>query len=134
MILFFDRSVGVRLPTAPEALGLPVEVTWHEKHFSPDEQDDVWLPRVGLQGWTVIGHDHNYHNNTSELAALKKYDIGTFYMWGSEAVAWEKLRVFARAYDKIVLEEGRTQRSFLFRTHKNGRVVQDYLPWGVPQG
>lgn len=128
MTLFFDRSVGTRFPKALMDLRLPVGVTYHQLHFAPDESDDAWLPVVGRNGWTVVGHDHSYHKNESELDAILTHNVGVFYMWGSEATSWEKLVVFARAFDKIIRKQEQTERPFLFRVQKNGRVVEDYLP------
>lgn len=78
MILFFDRSVGTSLPRILQTdyLKFPLQVEYHQKHFSMEEQDDKWLPFVGAWGWTVIGHDSNYHNKGPELSALKQYQIG----------------------------------------------------------
>lgn len=124
MTLFFDRSVGVKLPSALDFLDVPADVTYHQKHFDTDAPDDEWLPIVGRNGWTVIGHDHNYHNNQSELDAILNYEVGVFYMWGAEATVWEKLVVFARAFDAIMSREQETPRPFLFRIQKNGRITQ----------
>jgi hypothetical protein len=83
MVLFFDRSVGKTIPEMLIALKIPIQVEYHQKHFIPDEEDDVWLPIIGNNGWVVIGHDQ-YHRKENELMAIKQYDIGCFYLWGAE--------------------------------------------------
>ena len=102
MTFFFDRSIGVTVPKALILLKLREQVEYHEKWFASDELDDKWLPSVGQRGWTVIGHDRKYHLFENELRALKQYKIGCFYLWGGEVNKWEKMRVFAAAYDRII--------------------------------
>lgn len=120
MILFFDRSVGVVIPQALLHLKLPVRVEFHQKHFLANEPDDRWLPVVGQQGWTVIGHDSRYHLMPNELAAIKQYRIGCFYLWGAEATRWERMQVFARAYDRIVKLGSETPAPFIYRVDRKG--------------
>ena len=39
-----------------------------------------WLKR----SWAVLGFDWSYHLNQAELAAIRQYRIGVFYLWGAE--------------------------------------------------
>lgn len=129
MILFFDRSVGVTIPQALQSVThFPDEVHWHEQHFPPDAADADWLPVVGAWGWTLIGHDFNWDRNELELAALRDYHIGAFYLWGAEESRWETLRCFAAAYDRISTVERQTPRPFLFRVHRRGGLTEVPLP------
>jgi len=128
MILFFDRSIGVKIPTALRLLDLPVQVESHQEHFEQDEKDDVWLPVVGDWEWFVIGQDYKYHLLPHELTALKQHRVGCFYLWGAKARKWEKLRVFARAYDRIVDAAMNTPRPFVFRVDRIGRLKPVPLP------
>jgi len=123
MILFFDRSMGTSIPKALALLKPPVEVVYHEQRFRPDEEDDQWLPEVGSWGWVVIGHDYKYHRMPNELAALKQYQVGCFYLWGAEAKKWDTMRLFARAFDRIVDAAEITPRPFVYRVEKGGRLI-----------
>jgi hypothetical protein len=130
MILFFDRSVGIVVPKILkwQSLRFPIEVQYHQEHFATDEQDDKWLDQVGQWGWTVIGHDSSYHKKPSELSAIKQYKIGCFYLWGSEATRWEKLRCFARAYDRIIQAESNTPKPFIYRVNHLGALQTIQIP------
>ena len=129
MTFFFDRSVGKRIPEALRSLrGFPFPVEYHQLWFDSDEDDDIWLPRVGDWGWTVIGHDWSYHQKTAELAALKQYNIGCFYLWGSEAPDWQVLQCFARAYDRIETAIKTTSRPFIFKIGITGRLHSITIP------
>lgn len=129
MILFFDRSMGTKIPLALRSLpNFPHEVQYHDEHFPMEALDPEWMPTVGAWGWTVIGHDYSYDKNELELAALRDYNIGAFYLWGSEASRWETLRVFANAFDKIVQADTVTPRPFVYRVQKRGNLVEVPLP------
>lgn len=129
MILFFDRSVGTKIPTAlRDYLKPPVQIEWHQLYFDQQEQDDVWLDQVGTRGWYVIGQDHRYHTKPNELAAIKRHSIGVFYLWGCEAPRWETMRVFARAFDRIVQAAQNTQGPFLYRVDRYGRLRTMLIP------
>ena len=122
MTFFFDRSVGIAVPKALQLLRLVTPIEYHQDHFAPDALDDAWLPEVGERGWTVIGHDHSYHLRSNELAALVQYDIGCFYLWGSEATRWDKMRCFARAYDRVVAADADTPKPFIYRVTRTGQL------------
>ena len=130
MILFFDRSVGTTLPKILrwQALKFPLQVEYHQLHFPPEEQDDRWLPVVGQRGWTVIGHDSSYHTNPAELSAIKQYEVGCFYLWGSQAPRWAKLQCFARAFDRIVEAEAHATRPFIYRVYQDGHLAPVPIP------
>jgi hypothetical protein len=117
--LFFDVNVGTTLPgILKNALKLPVE--FHRQHFPINTPDDVWLAQVGLWGWSVIGHDQHLHVRANELAAIKQYNIGCFYLWGAQATRWEKMTCFARAHDRIIKAEAESAKPFIYRITQSG--------------
>lgn len=128
MIFFFDRNIGTRIPKALQSLKLPVDIEYHEKHFPMNEPDDRWLPIVGGWDWTVIAQDYKFHLLPNELYALKQYEVGVFYLWGANATRWETVRVFARAYDRIVAAAATTPKPFVYRIYKDGRLRPVTLP------
>ena len=89
-----------------------------------DEPDDKWLPVVGARGWTVVAQDYNLHVRQTEVAAIKQHSIGVFYLWGANARAWESVRVFAKAYDRLIEVDQHEQKPFVFRIRKDGAVIQ----------
>ena len=124
MTFFFDRSLGVVIPKALKRLKPPVGVEYHQEHFAQDARDDVWLPSVGARGWVVVSQDYRYHLRQTELAAIKQHGMGCFYLWGSDAGKWETMRVFAKAYDRIVDAATLATRPFVFRILKPGSLKQ----------
>lgn len=106
---------------------LPVGIHWHDQNFPQEALDDEWLPSVGAWGWTVIGQDYHYHKREHEAAALRDYSIGCFYLWGAEAKRWDTMRLFAKAFDKIVFAEETTPRPFLYYVMRNAQLKSEVL-------
>jgi hypothetical protein len=115
---FFDRNIGRAVPKALRVLGLPV--VSHDEHFPPNTQDDQWMPTVGRAGWTVIGHDKKFHEIDVELQAIRDHQVGVFYLWGANAKRWDKVRLFAKVYDKIVTVIQSQRPPFIYRVYKSG--------------
>ena len=122
MILFFDRCIGIRIPKALQRLRLPVEIKYHQQCFPQTEQDDIWLPQVGAWDWIVISQDYKWHKLPNELAVVKQYNIGCFYLAGADAPTWQTMRLFAKSYDKIIGAAGNTPRPFIYWVSKEGRL------------
>ena len=114
--------MGHVVPRALQALAVPGEVVYHDEYFRPDAPDDTWLPSVGSRGWTVIGHDSSYHATPSELQAIRQYNVGCFYLWGSEAPRWDKVITFARAFYRIQRLDMTTERPFIYRVTQMGHI------------
>jgi hypothetical protein len=102
---------------------LPVGIHYHQERFHEAEPDDSWLPAVGAAGWIVVGQDYSYHKRETEAAALRLYNMGCFYIWGAQARRWDTMRLFARAYDRIVLAAETSTRPFLFFVQRDGRLA-----------
>ena len=121
MILFFDRDTGTTLPKALRMVR--VSVCYHQEHFAKNEPDDRWMPIVAQNQWILVGHDSRHHLRPNELYAVKQYDLGCFYLWGANASRWEKMKCFARAYDRIMRAIDTTTRPFIYRVNKNGSLT-----------
>lgn len=78
---------------------------------------------VGGYGWFVVGQDYSYHLHRSELAAIKDYDVGCFYLPGAQASRWEIMRYFARCYDGLIERAETTERPFIYRISKTNRFT-----------
>ena len=123
--LFFDRSVGTTIPRTLRRLKVPVGIEWHQENFDCNSPDDEWLPQVGVNGWAVLGFDWSYHLNQAELAAIQQYDIGVFYLWGSDARTWERMFCFAKAYERIINVLSSESRPFIYRVRRTGSLMRE---------
>ena len=80
------------------------------------------MPTVGRAGWTVIGHDKKFHEIHVELQAIQHHRLAVFYLWGANAKKWDKMRLFAKAYDKIVAVIQGERPPFIYRVYKTGAL------------
>ena len=122
MILFFDRNTGTALPKALALLRPPHPIEYHQAHFPQMSPDDVWLPEVGRRGWVVVAQDYNFHRRRHELDAIRRYQIGVFYLWGANSPTWDIARVFLRAFDAVETIEATVPKPFVYRILKDGRL------------
>lgn len=54
--------------------------------------------------------------------------MGCFYLWGAEALRWEKMRCFLNAYDKILDAAANTPKPFIYRIYKPGNIGSIAIP------
>ena len=122
-VLFFDRDIGTAPPLAMVVLSVPgLSLEFHENYFPPDAKDADWMAIVGGWGWYVIGHDSRHHLVSDELDAIRQYRMGCFYLWGSQALRWEKARCLLNAYEGIQDAIANTPRPFIYRILKSGEL------------
>lgn len=80
------------------------------------------MATAGRAGWTVIGHDKKFHEIHVELQAIQHHRLAVFYLWGANAKKWDKMRLFAKAYDKIVAVIQGERPPFIYRVYKTGAL------------
>lgn len=133
MTFFWDKNIAKTIPLALLTLNLPVGTEYYLKHWPSSDQypeggDDRWLSQVGSWGWVVISRDYQFHEKENERYALKQYNIGCFYLWGAEAVKWETMRCFARAYDRIIAAAQKTPGPYIYWVSRMGRLTSQPIP------
>jgi hypothetical protein len=123
--LYFDRSVGRAMPEALRILRVP-NVILQEDFFRQDAADDEWLSFAGKHGWITFSQDYAMHREPAPIAAIRAHRVRVFYLWGANATRWEKMRVFARAYDKIIEWATLREGPFVCRVQRDG-TLKDIL-------
>lgn len=73
LVFFTDRDLGLRFPEILANSGLRVER--HRDLFPPDCVDEVWLERIGKEGWIAVSHDTRIRYKPNELAAVIKHRV-----------------------------------------------------------
>ena len=124
--MFWDKNIPSNIPYVLRKLKIGVNVYRYQElyplsHKYPEGGDDNWLNKI-QNDWIVITQDYNFHNRQNELYAIKQHRIGVFYLWGAEARQWDIMRCFAHAYDNIINASISTERPFIYRIIKNGRL------------
>ena len=100
-VFFIDRSLGIE-PIRTKLLdsGLAVEI--HDDHFARDEEDRVWLRKVGEQGWVVFTKDQRLRYRPLEIASLRASKARVFVLTAGNLRGVEIAAVFEGALPKII--------------------------------
>ena len=48
--------------------------------------------------------------------------MGCFYIWGGQALRWEKMRCFLNAYDRIAEAIAITRKPFIYRVNRFSKL------------
>ena len=99
--LFVDRCLGKNI--LPEALRkLPnLIVHIHDDHFAPDEEDQVWLPKVATKGWVILTKDKDIRHRKLELDAVLNNEAYMLTFGTGDYSAKEMAEAFRLALPKI---------------------------------
>lgn len=106
----------------------PYRLEMHHEYFAPKERDDVWLAQVGQWDWIVVGQDYKHHLIPAELDAIVKHRVGAFYLWGGSEPQWEIFKVLVKSLDRMVALAESTERPFVYKVERSGRIVAVRLP------
>ncbi len=103
-----------------------MQIIHHQKIYGRrlSVPDDEWLADIGGYGYFAVTQDYNLHVRPVELAAIRRYDVGCFYLSGAEDTLWATMRVFARGYDHIIKAALEEPRPFVIRVDKLGRLAK----------
>jgi hypothetical protein len=99
--LFVDRCLGKNI--LPEALRkLPnLVVHIHDDYFAPDEEDQVWLPKVARKGWVILTKDKDIRHRKLELDAVLNNEAYMLTFGTGDYSAQEMAEAFRLALPKI---------------------------------
>lgn len=82
MIFFTDRDLGSLFPRILSDAGLCV--VKHDDEFSDHSTpDEVWLHRVGVNGWFAISRDKRIRFRPNEKQAVLREGVGLFLVMGN---------------------------------------------------
>ncbi|MBX9601677.1 MAG: hypothetical protein K2X35_11750 [Bryobacteraceae bacterium] len=120
-VFFIDRSLGVE-PVRGVLVsdGLAVEI--HDDHFRRDEEDSVWLTKVGQQGWVVFTKDQRLRYRPLEIAALRSSGARVFILVAGNLRGAEIASVFVTALPVIYRTLESHEGPFIARIAKSGKV------------
>lgn len=74
----FDANLPGGLAEALHVLG---ESAQHVNSiFAPGTPDETWIQHAGERDWCIISRDVNIKRKPHELAALRKFSVGAFFL------------------------------------------------------
>jgi predicted nuclease of predicted toxin-antitoxin system len=121
-VFFIDRSLGVE-PIRSELIDAGLAVEIHDDHFARDEDDRVWLRKVGERGWVVLTKDQRLRYRPLEIAALRASNARVFVLTAGNLRGIEIAAVFVTALRRIHRILHRQPGPFLARVSLSGQVT-----------
>ncbi len=74
----FDANLPPGLAEALRVLGEPAEHV--NQIFAPGTPDETWIRHAGERGWCIVSRDVNITRKPHELAALREFEVGAFFL------------------------------------------------------
>ncbi|MFL5067469.1 MAG: hypothetical protein ACJ8ED_22720, partial [Xanthobacteraceae bacterium] len=133
LTFYFDRNFGKRFPLLIRAARPPFVVEFHHDpsnrfRFRHDTPDDIWMSKVGAEGWIVFSHDRKWHTELPVYAAIKQHKVACFYLAGGSTPVWDKLHCLMRGYEGIRNCIRTNRAPYIFDVAYNGRLTRVPIP------
>jgi hypothetical protein len=120
-VFFIDRSLGID-PIRTELVNVGLIVEIHDDHFARDEEDRVWLRKVGDRGWVVLTKDKRIRYRPLEAAALAASNVRVFVLTAGNLRGIDIAAVFVTALPRIFNLLRSVPGPFLASVSQSGRV------------
>ena len=122
MKFFFDNNLSEHLTNGLKAFG---EDVTHLKDIFPQDTDDaVLLKHIGENGMILITRDEQIRRNPVEIAALRKYKVGTFFLGGKNLDKCRLIQQLIRNWPRIKEQARRSRRPYAFRVPPTGTKLR----------
>lgn len=121
MKFFFDNNLSTHLAAGLKAFG--EDVMHLQDEFSEDAPDEEWLKHIGDQGIFLITRDDRVRYRPAELGAIKRHQVGAFFLGGKNRTRCELIQQVVRNWPTIKEHAGKAQRPFAFRIRPSGTKV-----------
>lgn len=118
MKFFIDNNLSPRLAAGMQAFGEDVEHL--RDSFPPDAEDVAWLKYVGAKRLFLLTRDEHLRFRPFELASLKKYKVGAFFLGGKNRTHCELVRQLVRHWHRIKESAQKERRPFAIRIPPSG--------------
>lgn len=122
LVFFIDRALGTQdVAEVLRKAGARVEV--HHDHFTPNEEDAVWLSEVAQRGWIILTKDQKIAYRTVEQVAIAQTNARVFTFSSGITSG----RAMAEAFEKALTKMERFAKGhpspFIAKVYKSGRVA-----------
>ena len=92
-------------------------------HFAMGTADETWLPVVGQREQILITRDDSIRWRPAQLAALRRYKVGAFFLGGKNRSRCDLIRQIVRNWPRIKERAAKEPRPFAFRIPPTGTKI-----------
>ncbi|PFG73109.1 hypothetical protein [Tepidiforma thermophila] len=126
MRLFFDESMGTKVPGALLHIGVPgAEDIERPKRGGPIQQgaaDPAWLRWVGQHGYLGLSEDTAILQSVALVDLIRLSNCGLVFLKTGQAPRWEVLRLLLIRWEWLQAVERDVPRPFAFVLGRNRRA------------
>jgi len=121
-VLFLDENLHNCQPilNALGAAGIAYERLG--SHFPPGTPDEVWLPRVGSEGWLLVTVDKRIRYNEVERRAIMRHRVREFVFTSGNLSGAAMADILSEAYPHMVRLCDRVAPPFIASITQSGAV------------
>jgi hypothetical protein len=122
--LFLDRDVGRKVGHALRLVGVEVQLH-HERYPNRDSiADDVWIPEVAADGYTIVTHDGMIRRRRGEWEVFKASGARCFVL--TTPTRFAHLRALMMAWPEIEAIVATEQAPYMYGLSSKG-VLTPYV-------
>jgi len=125
--LFFDESVGSKVPAALRHIGAPATELVQPSRAGPityGMADLEWIAIAGAAGYLAISHDLRVLQVPAERAALVAAGLGIVFIEAGQRPRWEVLRLLLARWEWLKQIDAHEPRPFAFILPIRGKPRQ----------
>ena len=122
MNFFFDANLSYRLAKAMEWLDEDASVIYLGDQFPQNAADEDWLKYVGENELVLVTRDRRIRRRRAEFLALKKYNVGAFFLIGKNLDKWQQIKQLIWAWEEMKRLAVTARRPFAFQVRSKGKI------------
>ena len=122
MKFFFDANVSHRLAAAMGLLDEEISVIHQRDQFPQKTPDEELLKYVGQNELIFVTRDQKIIKRRAEFLALKRYDVGAFFLIGKNLDKWQQIKQLIWAWQEMKRLAEITRRPYAFQVRSKGKV------------
>lgn len=122
-VFFIDRALGNRgVAEALRNAGACVEI--HDDHFTPNEQDAVWLSKVAQKGWIILTKDQKIAYRTLEQVAIAQSNARVFIFSSGSTSGLATAEAFKKALTRMERFAQGNLSPFIAKVYNSGSTLR----------
>lgn len=120
MKFIIDNNLSRGLARGLNSFGEDVE---HVIDYLPEDTSDVDLLQfVGSHNFCLITRDNRIRYKKAEFEALKKYNVGAFFLLGKNMGRWAIVKQMIRNWENIK-DHAENQKPFAYKVPSRGKKL-----------
>ena len=117
--LFLDRNID-SLDICAILTKIGISVRRHKDHFTPEEDDDVWIAEVSKRKWAILSADKNIEKDHLEAVVQNRAKLILLIGQRSGAIQWASSVVVAQEKLLKLLQEN--EGPLVIRLGRSGEI------------